>query len=381
LKINYLAGIYIHIPFCRKKCIYCDFYKETNTEQLDGFVDVLLKEIELRYHYLEGASVSTIYLGGGTPSLLNNNQLAQIFKKLSKFFTIDSDCEITLEANPDDLTEDYLASVFDSAINRLSIGIQSFNDDHLKFLNRRHSAGQAIIAVENARKAGFRNISIDLIYGIPGQSTEDWQMQLKTAFSLNPEHISAYGLTFEPGTILFSMKQKSKVTEQNDESMILLYSILSEKIRNHGYEAYELSNFCKPGFRSRHNSSYWKFIPYLGLGPSAHSFDGNSRQWNIASIQKYIDGVATNGAFYEREELTIENLYNEYVMVSLRTMDGVDLQLLNQKFGSDYHHYFLKNMHHFSKMGLLLMENDHVKLTESGIHLSNMIITELMMAK
>lgn len=348
---------------------------------MDRFVDVLQQEIEIRQHYLVGAPVSTIYLGGGTPSLLNSNQLTQIFKQLSKYFTIESDCEITLEANPDDLTESYLAHISDTKINRLSIGIQSFNDVQLKFLNRRHNANQAIAAVENARTAGFRNISIDLIYGIPGQSPEDWHMQLNTAFSLNPEHISAYGLTFEPDTLLFSMKEKSTVTEHNDESMIQMYSILLNEIRKHGYEAYELSNFCKPGFRSRHNSSYWKFIPYLGLGPSAHSFNNNSRQWNIASLQEYIDKVSSSDIFYEKEELTRENLYNEYVMVSLRTMNGADLQFVNQEFGSEYHQYFSKNIHHFCEKGLLHIDKNQVKLTEKGIHLSNMIITELMMTK
>jgi oxygen-independent coproporphyrinogen-3 oxidase len=341
----------------------------------------LLREIELRQHYLSGASVSTIYFGGGTPSLLNRSQLNRIFEKLSGYFIIEKDCEITLEANPDDLTETYLNTVSSSFINRLSIGIQSFNDDHLKFLNRRHNAKQAIVAVENARKAGIRNISIDLIYGIPGQNTEDWQKQLETAFSLNPEHISAYGLTFEPGTVLFSMKQKSKVTEQNDDSMIQMYSILLREIKIRGYEAYELSNFCKPGYRSRHNSSYWKFVPYLGLGPSAHSFDGNSRQWNIASLKNYLDEIEIAGVFYEKENLTPENLYNEFVMVSLRTMDGVNIQNLKQMFGPEYQHYFLGNVRQFANMGLIEIDEMKAKLTEKGIHLSNMIISELMMTK
>lgn len=374
-----MAGIYVHIPFCRKKCIYCDFYKETNTEQLDKFVDVLLQEIELRKNYIGSAIVSTIYFGGGTPSLLNKNQLDGILTHLSKYFCIDKCCEVTLEANPDDLTDNYLADISQTMINRLSIGIQSFDIEHLKFLNRRHQGEQAIKAVENARKAGFNNISIDLIYGIPGQSIVNWKQQLEKAFSLDPEHISAYGLTFEPDTVLFSMKQKSIVTEQSDDTMIQMYSILLQQIRNHGYEAYELSNFCKPGFRSKHNSAYWKFIPYLGLGPSAHSFNGKSRQWNVASLQNYMDFVTNDGTFVEEEIMTRKSLYNEYVMVSLRTMDGIDLQMLTDKFGVEYKEYLLQFALHFEKMGFILIDNHKVKLTENGIQLSDMIITELMM--
>ena len=344
-------------------------------------MEVLLKEIKLRHNYLDKATVSTIYFGGGTPSLLTNKHLNQIFSCLSQYFAITNDCEITLEANPDDLSVEYLNIVAESIINRLSIGIQTFNDEHLIFLNRRHDGQQAIQTVANARKAGINNISVDLIYGIPGQSIEDWQRQLKTALDLSPEHISAYGLTFEPGTVLFSLKQKSKVTEQNEDDMIQMYAVLLEQIKKTGYEAYEISNFCKPGYRSGHNSSYWKFLPYLGLGPSAHSFNGNSRQWNISSLQQYFSGVESEGIFYEKEDLTSNDLYNEYVMVSLRTMEGVDILKLEQLFGDECKQYFLKNARHYVSLNLLIIDSEKARLTESGIQLSNLIITEMMMTK
>jgi oxygen-independent coproporphyrinogen III oxidase len=375
-----LAGIYLHIPFCKQRCTYCDFYKETGSAeaQIDAFVDALVEEIHLRKSYLNGENISTVYFGGGTPSVLNFNQFKRIFNAIYQNFQLDVDAEITLEGNPDDLTVAYFESISPLPFNRLSIGIQSFNDKYLKNINRRHDAKQAREAVENAKKFGFENISIDLIYALPGQTMNDWKKQLEEAFKLDVEHISAYGLTYEEGTALWTQRNKGLVKVVNDDLTLEMFDFMRLKIKEHGFEAYEISNYAKPGYRSRHNSAYWEFVPYLGLGPSAHSFDGKTRQWNVASVFKYISNLTSKSPFFEKEILTLQDFYHDFIMVSLRTSEGINLETLKKKFGKEMHDYCLQNAKYQIVNKNLIMKNNKLFLSESGIHLANLIVMELM---
>lgn len=375
-----MAGIYIHIPFCKQRCTYCDFYKETgsNNNQIDAFVDALIQEIQLRKSYLNGDDISTVYFGGGTPSVLNFNQFKKIFNVIYNCFNVEDDAEITMEANPDDLTEVYLKTLSPLPFNRLSIGIQSFNDAHLKKINRRHDAQQAKDAVINARKHGFKNISIDLIYALPGQTIDDWKYQLEEAFKLNVEHISAYGLTYEEGTALWKQRNKGLVKVTEDEVTLQMFDYMRLQMSEKGFESYEISNYAKPGFRSRHNSAYWQFIPYLGLGPSAHSFDGKSRQWNIASVQKYLQGITVLKPSFEKEILSEQDFYNDFIMVSLRTSEGIDLIRLKNRFGDVLFDYCLQNADNQIKYGNLILNNNKLFLSDAGVHITNQVIVELM---
>ncbi len=375
-----MAGIYIHIPFCKQRCTYCDFYKETgsNNNQIDAFVDALIQEIQLRKSYLNGDDISTVYFGGGTPSVLNFNQFKKIFNVIYNCFNVEDDAEITMEANPDDLTEVYLKTLSPLPFNRLSIGIQSFNNAHLKKINRRHDAQQAKDAVINARKHGFKNISIDLIYALPGQTIDDWKYQLEEAFKLNVEHISAYGLTYEEGTALWKQRNKGLVKVTEDEVTLQMFDYMRLQMSEKGFESYEISNYAKPGFRSRHNSAYWQFIPYLGLGPSAHSFDGKSRQWNIASVQKYLQGITVLKPSFEKEILSEQDFYNDFIMVSLRTSEGIDLIRLKNRFGDVLFDYCLQNADNQIKYGNLILNNNRLFLSDTGVHITNQVIVELM---
>ena len=375
-----MAGIYIHIPFCKQRCTYCDFYKETgsNNNQIDAFVDALIQEIQLRKSYLNGEDISTLYFGGGTPSVLNFNQFKKIFNEIYSCFNVEDDAEITMEANPDDLTEVYLKTLSPLPFNRLSIGIQSFNDAHLKKINRRHDAQQAKDAVINARKHGFKNISIDLIYALPEQTIDDWKNQLEEAFKLDVEHISAYGLTYEEGTALWKQRNKGLVKVTEDEVTLQMFDYMRLQMSEKGFESYEISNYAKPGFRSRHNSAYWQFIPYLGLGPSAHSFDGKSRQWNIASVQKYLQGITVLKPSFEKEILSEQDFYNDFIMVSLRTSEGIDLIRLKNRFGDVLFDYCLQNADNQIKYGNLILNNNRLFLSDAGVHITNQVIVELM---
>jgi oxygen-independent coproporphyrinogen-3 oxidase len=373
-----LAGIYIHIPFCKQRCNYCDFFKETTLHHTERFTEALRQELHMRRTYLNGASVHTIYFGGGTPSILSYEQFSGIFKSIKSNFQVDNDAEITLEANPDDLSPSYLSELQQLPFNRLSIGIQSFEDKELKAVNRRHTALQAIASVVNAREAGFNNISIDLIYGLPGQSHNTWQENLAKAFDLQPEHISAYGLTYEEGTGLWHQRAKGVVKETDDEVMLEMYRHMLLQMKKKGYDAYEISNFAIDGFRSRHNSSYWNMTPYLGAGPSAHSYDGKSRQWNISNLQEYMHGIETKQLKYEFEVLSNDDAYNDYVMVRLRTKEGIDLNHLLQHFGTTMHDWFLCKAEPYIKKGYLRQHNQCLQLTLEGIELSNGILAGLM---
>lgn len=375
-----MSGIYIHIPYCKQKCVYCDFYKEIAADEarIDRYIQALIREIQQRKDYLPDKKIATIYFGGGTPSVLIYRHFEAIFDALYEHYIIDAEAEITLEANPDDLNEEYLRLLTTLPFNRLSIGIQTFNDKLLKLLNRRHNAKEAILALEMARKYGFNNISIDLIYALPNQSLEDWKSDLYQAFALNPEHISAYGLSYEKGTELWKMRKDGRVHETEDELTLAMLDYMRLIMTEKGYETYEISNYAKPGFRSRHNSAYWKFIPYLGLGPSAHSFDGKSRQWNVASEKIYIEKIENEAVVYQKEILSQQDLYNDYILVALRTSEGIDLQYLQSIYGDEYHQYCMQQADNQIKNNNLILEDHRLFLSEKGIHIANPITVELM---
>lgn len=299
-----MSGIYIHIPFCRRKCHYCNFFSLASSKYKERFLNALKEETYLRKNYLDGKQVESIYLGGGTPSILTIQEINGILEDIRKYFILSENTEITLEANPDDIGPDILRDYRSIGINRLSIGVQSFYDDDLQYLNRIHSGLRAEESVFQAREAGFSNISIDLIYGIPTLTQEKWQKNLEKAFFLEVPHISAYSLTVEPKTALDQLIRKMKLPGPSEEDILNHFRILIRMMREQGFEHYEISNFCKKNFYSRHNSMYWNTTQYLGLGPSAHSYNGNSRQWNISNLVQYIDQINRNEMFFESEELT-----------------------------------------------------------------------------
>jgi oxygen-independent coproporphyrinogen III oxidase len=373
-----MAGIYIHIPFCSKRCTYCDFYTEVAPDLIPDLVKHLVKEITVRKDYLKNETISTIYFGGGTPSILSREQFSEILNSIFAVYTVEENAEITFEANPDDLTVDFFDSIKHLPFNRISIGIQSFDDNDLKRINRRHTADQAIKAVKNAQNAGFDNISIDLIYGLPLQSVEDWKKQLDIALSLNIQHVSAYGLTYEEGTALWKQREKGLVKPIIDETMNEMYLLLVKKMKEKGFEAYEISNFALDGFRSKHNSSYWKQNSYLGIGPSAHSYDLVSRQWNVASIKAYISALENNTPYFEKEELTLYDRYNDYVMVSLRTSDGLDFDFLSSEFGQNLATYFLDNIQIYIENNSVIQSERKYRLSPQGIMISNQILIQLI---
>lgn len=373
-----MAGIYIHIPFCKKRCIYCDFYSSTLLKYRGAYVGALCRELRQRKDYLKGEAVKTVYLGGGTPSLLQRAELEQLFGEIGKVYGLGTCEEITLEANPDDLTEHYIQMLTTLPINRLSIGIQTFDDGLLKLLNRRHTAADAIAAVKRCQDAGFSNISIDLIYGLPGETDVLWEHDLEQAIALGVQHISAYSLTYEEGTALWQLREKQQIQEVDEEQSLRFFSTLMQRLKEAGFLHYEISNFCLPGRHSRHNSAYWEGIPYLGCGAAAHSFDGSSRQWNVANLSKYIDGIFAGQPVIEREELTTTTRYNELVMTRLRTSLGLDLETLRATFGEKFYRYLLEMAKpHIDKKFLIITEN-RLHFTESGLFISDSIISDLL---
>ena len=318
-----MAGIYIHIPFCKKACIYCNFHFTTSLKNKQALLEALLLEIEIKKHYAGGESIETIYFGGGTPSILNQNEIDQILKTIYKNFTLIDNPEITLEANPENLSIEYLTKIKDSGINRLSIGIQSFHDKDLKYLGRIHSGIQARDCVENAQKLGFENITVDLIYGIPRLTKKKWLENLDIIAELDIPHFSAYCLTVEDKTILFNQIIKNIKTQPSETQARQHFFDLCDFVGNHNYEHYEISNFARQGFISKHNSAYWHGKKYIGIGPSAHSFDGISRQWNSAVNNDYISKIKNNEICFTREDLKKEDMINEKIMLALRTSKGL----------------------------------------------------------
>jgi oxygen-independent coproporphyrinogen III oxidase len=374
-----MAGIYIHVPFCKRICSYCDFYKTTAVVLVPEFIKALETELDIRKHYLEQELIRSIYFGGGTPTLLSPVQITSILNRIKQFHQVSSDCEITLEANPDDLSENYLEALISSAgLNRISIGIQSFRDKDLVLLNRRHNAVQALKSVEYALQAGFKNISIDLIYGIPEMDSSAWKKNLDLAFSLDIQHISAYHLSVEPGTALSRMTKRGVLRIPDDKESQLQFNQLTKMAGVKGFLHYEISNLAKAGFISRHNSSYWQQKKYLGIGPSAHSYDIHSRQWNVSQLRSYIDAIRTGKEFFVREELDQIIRFNEYLLVSLRTSTGADTKKIRLEFGDETCRNFITAAKSLVSSGHMIQAGNTCRLTEKGWLVSDYIIGRLI---
>jgi oxygen-independent coproporphyrinogen-3 oxidase len=376
-----MAGIYIHVPFCRKLCNYCDFYHIISHENNSGFVKALLKEAVLRKDYIENETVSTIYLGGGTPSVLALNDLENILSVIRNEYKVEPDPEITMELNPDDVNPEYMNGIRDLGINRISLGIQSWRDSDLKFLNRRHDSAKARYALEEVFRAGFGNVTIDLIYGIPGMSLGDWESNLDYSLSFDIKHLSAYHLTIEKGTVFGKMLEKGLINEIDEDESTAQFNTLIRKTAEAGFIHYEISNFARPGYFSKHNSNYWKQVSYLGLGPSAHSFNGYSRQWNKSDLRGYIKAIELGSILSESEELDNRTKFNEYIMTSLRTMWGIDLEYVERTFEKEGVDYVINTSDKFRKYGLMRQENSSLVLTDQGKMISDNIIAEFMMSE
>ena len=387
-----MAGIYIHIPFCRSRCIYCGFYSTTALDLRQRYVDALCREMEIRSHRSEvrGERIETIYLGGGTPSQLTFDQLRQLFIYINKVYPLTPDSsplppEITIEVNPDDVTVEFAAVLQQLPVNRVSMGIQTFDDQRLRFLHRRHTSQQAIEAVSILRANGIRNISIDLMYGFPGETLEQWEADIEAALALDVEHLSAYCLMIEEGTPLHKMFTDDGLQYTDDypdeEMERQMYEVLIDRLEAAGYEHYEISNFARPGFRSRHNSNYWNGTPYIGLGAAAHSYDIRSRSWNVADIRQYIEGMERGERIFEEELLDDDTRYNDIVTVALRTKEGIDLNALSEK----HREYCMKNARRYLNDGLLELstirgaESPTLHLTRRGLFVSDMVMSDLMM--
>ena len=373
-----MAGIYIHIPFCKSRCIYCDFFTSTNEVEMNNYVQTLCKEIVLRKNEFANDFVKTIYIGGGTPSRLKRTHFDLIFGAINSNYKLSADMEITIESNPDDLSHNYVDMLCDLPVNRISIGIQSFDDQELRFLSRRHDANRAIEAVRYCQEKGFKNISIDLMYCLPNQTLAIWESNLQQTLDLDIQHVSAYHLIYEEKTHLYSLLQAGKVNPVDEDSSLVMFSTLIDTLTRGGFDHYEISAFAKPGFISQHNSSYWTGLKYLGFGPSAHSFDGEHRWWNISSLHKYIAGVNSSSLNIEKEDIDLTTKYNEYIITGLRTAWGIDLDILKTNFGKELYDYFLQNAQRYFNLNYLKRENTNVTLTNKGIFISDGIMSDLM---
>lgn len=373
-----MAGLYIHIPFCKSRCIYCDFYSTTFPRLQQDYVEALCREMRLRNDYIK-SDINTIYLGGGTPSQLSTECLQNIFDTIyNEAFNISNDPEVTMECNPDDITPEYAEAIKHLPINRISIGAQTFNDSRLNFLRRRHTSEQIKNAIDLLRINGFSNISIDLMYGFPKESLNEWIDDINKAISLEVEHISAYSLMYEEGTPLYNMLKSKDINEIDEEISRNMYESLIDMLTAVGYKHYEISNFALRGYQSKHNSSYWKQIPYIGIGASAHSFNINSRQWNVANINEYIRSITTGKIPSEKEILTEAMRYNDSVFTSLRTSEGLDMNKLKERYGERKTCYCLSMAKPHLDNGRLVIINNHMKLTRTGIFVSDDIMSDLM---
>lgn len=372
-----MAGIYLHIPFCKQACNYCDFHFSTSMKMKVGFVQAIIQEIELRKEIFANEFISSIYFGGGTPSLLSTKELDMIFEKLYTSFSIDADAEITLEANPDDLTIEKIQQLKDSPVNRLSIGVQSFRDEDLKYMNRAHTSIEALNSIKMAQDVGFQNITIDLIYGTPGMSNEDWKRNLKKSFALNLPHISSYALTVEEKTALYYKIQKNKIDPVDEQQSANQFKILMAEMLRQGYEQYEISNFCKDNSYSKHNSSYWKKDHYLGLGPSAHSYFGNLRMWNVSNNVKYIKALLASQLPLVKENLHPQDMYNEYIMTSLRTKWGCSLIEIEKNYPVSYLNYFKDQIKSHEVNGSIIENKGVYTLSETGKLIADRITSDL----
>ena len=368
-----MAGIYVHIPFCKSRCAYCGFFSTTSLGERGGYVNAVLQELERRKDFLRGEAVETVYFGGGTPSQLAASEIGRLLKTIHSIYHVRAEAEVTLEGNPDDLTPAYLESLREMGINRLSMGVQTFDDTRLRFLCRRHTARQALQAVQDAQCAGFDNISIDLMFGFPSQTLAQWQADVQQALSLGVQHLSAYSLMYEEGTPLFRMLEAGRVEEVDEEVSRQMYEYLMDALAAAGFEHYEISNFALPGFRSRHNSSYWRGIPYLGVGAGAHSYDGQNRFYHPDSLSDYMEGKPL-----AEEVLTEDERYNEFIFTGLRTSDGINLRTLQTAFGSQYLQYCLENARPHLLSGRMERHGDVLTLTRQGLFVSNDIMSDFM---
>jgi oxygen-independent coproporphyrinogen III oxidase len=372
-----MAGIYLHIPWCRKVCIYCDFHFSVSMGNKNELLGCMIGELELQKDYLGKESIETIYFGGGTPSVLSIKEIDSVIQKINSLFNIAKNAEISLEANPDDLSMVYLKDLNKLGINRLSIGIQSFSDEDLKWMNRRHDSKQAFECIENSRQAGFENISIDLIYGLPYMGIRTWANNLDIAFKSKVQHLSAYHLTLENKTVYAHKIKKGQMKEPDETRGLEQFEFLVDTAEREGFEHYEISNFCLPGFYSRHNTAYWSLKPYLGIGPSANSYNGNTRQWNIRSNSGYIKNIKEGIIPFELEDLDVNRKYNEYILTSLRTMWGIDTLKIERDHGSVFLEYFLSEAALFLDEGKLERCRNRVRLSRSGKFFADGIISQL----
>lgn len=370
--------IYIHIPFCKQKCSYCNFHFSTSLNFKDEMLDAMKKEIFLRKDELQNKNLQSLYFGGGTPSVLSADEIKSLIDEVLKHFSFNNDIEITLEANPDDLNAQFLKGLSSSPVNRLSIGTQSFFDEDLKLMNRAHNASEAEGSIKRAQDFGFENLSIDLIYGSPTSNLEIWKENLNKTIALEIPHISSYALTVEPKTALENWVSKGKIANPKEEEQNREFYYMIDFLKDHGFNHYEVSNFAKEGFYSRHNSAYWKYQEYLGIGPSAHSYNGNDvRSWNVANNQQYIKKLNSNILAKETEILSQQDQFNEMIMIGLRTIWGVDLDSLNQKFSENILDKFNKEIQHKIEDGILKIENNHLKIPEKHWFMADGIASDL----
>lgn len=372
-----MAGIYIHIPFCKQACYYCDFHFSTSMKRKDDIVNCIIREIEMRKNELNNETIETIYFGGGTPSLLTQNEIDSIIAAVYNYHEVDRP-EITLEANPDDLSEEKIKELAASKVNRLSIGIQSFFEHDLKLMNRAHNSEEAKKCLEIATQY-FDNISLDLIYGIPGASNEQWEENIDIALGFNVPHISSYALTVEPKTALANFVEKEIIPDVDDEQAEIQFFMLIDKLDDAGFIHYETSNFGKEGYLSLNNSAYWQGKNYLGIGPSAHSYNGRERSWNIRNNAKYVKAIQNDELPIERETLTKKDSYNEYIMTGLRTIWGVSMDRVEDDYGKKYRVYLENQSEKYIKEELLYIHNGNLKTTEKGKFLSDGIASDLFM--
>lgn len=400
-----MAGLYIHIPFCESRCIYCGFYSTTSLKLRDAYIDALCKEMELRplsAEIGEEERIQTIYLGGGTPSQLSGEQLTRLFDNISLYCTqhdgkdegkgyrqqdgknsnLSDDMEVTMECNPDDVTEDFCETLRHLPVNRISMGAQTFSDQRLSFLHRRHTASEVRAAVDRLRNIGIRNISIDLMFGFPNEHLEQWTDDIDQAIGLGVEHISAYSLMYEEGTRLYKLLEAGKINEIDEETSREMYEVLIKKLTKAGYEHYEISNFARPGFRSRHNSSYWHETPYIGLGAAAHSYKRKApdfeRSWNVDNLSTYINSILQGKLPAEYEILDLRTRYNDLITTALRTSDGIDIALVRKEFGEKYEEQLLRDAKTDIDRGMVKIKNGKLSLTHKGLYISDDVMSDFI---
>ena len=373
-----MAGIYIHVPFCKQACHYCDFHFSTQLGKKESMIKALQKELELRKGEFQSVAVETIYFGGGTPSVLEISEIEALINAVYEHYEVIANPEITLEANPDDLSKNRIIELSESPVNRLSIGIQSFYDEDLKLMNRAHDAGEAEGCIQEAKKY-FDNITIDLIYGIPGMDNDRWKANIEKALAFELPHISSYALTVEPKTALKKFIEKGVIADVDDEQAQAQFNILVQVLEQRGYINYEISNFGKPGYFSKNNTAYWLGKKYIGIGPSAHSFDGENRGWNVRNNIKYIQALENEVVPMEIETLTKRDRYNEYVMTGLRTIWGVSLDKIEKEFGEKYSNYIHQQAEKYIEQDLISFKEGKLLTTNKGKFLADGIASDLFM--